>query len=143
VTFDISTNLADQGQLYNMSSKAKEKLDVETIEVLADKGYFDVNDLEKCEENGIVTYVAKPKYSNSIGDSRYFSDRFKYDKDSNTYTCPDGQTLNCITKKINANQRKYVNYDACEKCSNRDKCTTSKKGRNITVILTGLLYVSA
>lgn len=62
VAYDVSINSADQNQLYNMSSKAKDKFNVETIECLADKEYFDVDDLEDCEENRIVTYVQKVKY---------------------------------------------------------------------------------
>ena len=38
----------------------------------------------------------------------------------------------CITKKIDAAERKYANYEACSKCSNKDKCTTAKNGRIIT-----------
>ncbi|KOR25239.1 hypothetical protein ND00_19320 [Clostridium sp. L74] len=64
----------------------------------------------------------------SIGDSRYFSDKFRYNSEDNTYICLEGEILVCVTKKIDANQRKYINYDACSKC----KCTTSKKGRTIT-----------
>ena len=51
---------------------------VKTLEVLADKGYFDSNDIHQCEREEIITYVSKPCYSNGIGDSRYFSEKFKY-----------------------------------------------------------------
>lgn len=132
VSYDVSNNSADQGQLYNMSTKAIEKLEVDSIEVLADKGYFDIDDLQKCQQNNIVSYVSKPVYSNSIGDSRYFSNKFRYNSKDNTYICPEGEILVCVTKKIDANQRKYINYDACSKCKNKCKCTTSKKGRTIT-----------
>ncbi len=102
VTFDVINNSADQGQLYNMSKKSKDVFNVESIETLADKGYFDTEDFKKCEEKDIIVYVSRPRYSNSIGDSRYFSDKFKYLKDENAYICPDGQRLSCITKKIDA-----------------------------------------
>lgn len=130
-TFEVTNNSADQGQLYNMSSKAKSIFDVESIEALADKGYFEPSDLKKCEENQIICYVSKPTYSNGTGNSVYFSDKFKYDAQDNIYICPEGQKLFCITKKADAIERKYVNYDACSKCPNKDKCTTSKNGRMI------------
>ncbi|WP_411678629.1 IS1182 family transposase [Clostridium thailandense] len=132
VTFDVINNSADQGQLYNMSKKSKDIFNVESIETLADKGYFDTEDFKKCEEEDIMVYVSRPRYSNSIGDSRYFSDRFKYLKDENVYICPDGQRLSCITKKIDAKQKKYCNFEACSSCKNKCKCTTSAKGRTIT-----------
>jgi len=132
VTYDVINNSADQGQLYNMSKKAKDIFNVESIEALADKGYFDTKDFTKCEEENIIAYVSRPRYSNSIGDSRYFSDRFKYLKEEDTYLCPDGQKLSCASKKIDPKQRKYCNYDACSNCKNKSKCTTSSKGRTIT-----------
>jgi transposase len=48
-TFEVTNNSADQGQLYNMSNKAKTIFDVESIETLADKGYFEPSDLKECE----------------------------------------------------------------------------------------------
>lgn len=131
-TFDVTNNSADQGQLYNLSSKSKTIFHTESIESLADKGYFEPSDLKKCEENQIICYVSKPSFHNSTGNSVYFSDKFKYNPQDNTYTCPEGHKLLCITKKIDAAQRKYANYETCSKCSNKDKCTTANNGRVIT-----------
>lgn len=128
-TFDVINCSADQGQLYNMATKAKDKLRVKEIEVLADKGYYDIEDIIKCEENGIKTYVSKPKSSNSIGDSRYFFDKFKYIKDLDIYICSDGNSLECMTIKSDALTKRYRNFDACENCKNKDKCTTAKDGK--------------
>lgn len=130
--FEVTSNSADHGELYSLGTKAKEVFDVESIECLADKGYFDPDDLKNCEENDIICYVSKPSFSNSTGDSIYFNDKFKYNPENNTYTCPEGQILECITKKEDAGGRKYANYAACADCSCKDKCTTAKKGRIIT-----------
>ena len=46
-TFEVINNSADQGQLYNLISKAKSIFDIESIESLADKGYFEPSDLKK------------------------------------------------------------------------------------------------
>ncbi len=114
-----------------MSKKATEKLEVDNIEVLADKGYFDVDDLKNCEENNITAYVAKNSSGNSAGDSRYFSDKFIYNFGSNTYTCPEGKILYCLTKKFGAKDKRYANYEVCDNCKNKQYCTTSKKGRTV------------
>lgn len=131
-TFEVTNNSADQGQLYNMSNKAKSVFGVDKIEALADKGYFEPSDLKNCEENNITCYVAKPRFTNSTGDSVYFNDKFKYNSEDNSYTCPEGNKLLCITKKADAKERKYVNKDACSKCKNKNRCTTAKTGRTIT-----------
>ncbi|MGL6105631.1 hypothetical protein [Romboutsia sp.] len=92
-TFEVSNFSADQGQLYSMSKNAKQVYEVKELEVLADKVYFDSNDIAKCDLENIITYVSKPVYSNQIDDSRYFSNKFKYNKETDTYTCPEGKTL--------------------------------------------------
>ncbi|WP_286906540.1 IS1182 family transposase [Clostridium sp. UBA1652] len=131
VTFEVGNNSPDQGQLHNVSKKAKDILEIETIEVLADKGYFAAEDLAKCEEDDITSYVSRPRYTNSSGDSRYFIDKFKYIKEDDVYICPDGEILHCHTKKVDAKRREYYNFDACKNCENKDKCTTAKDGRKI------------
>lgn len=131
-TFEVNNLSPDQGQLYNMAVKAKEIYDVDELEALADKGYFDTFDIAKCKEEDIVTYVSKPIYANKTGDSRYFSNKFKYNKETDTYTCPEGKTLFLISKKDNIHNKKYRNTDACNSCINRDKCTKAKYGRSIS-----------
>jgi len=127
--FDVINSSADQGQLFNMAAKAKDKLGVEKIEVLADKGYYNLEDIIKCENNGITTYVSNSKNSNSIGDSRYFVDKFKYIKDLDIYICPEGNSLKCMTIKSGATIKRYRNFEACTNCKNKDKCTTAKNGK--------------
>lgn len=131
VTYEVINNSADQGQLYNMSKKAKDIFEVDSIEVLADKGYFHTGDFADCDKENIQAYVSKPRYSNSIGDSIYFSDKFQYMKEDDSYICPEGQKLFCNTKKPNAAKKMYCNYDACSNCKNKAKCTTSSKGKII------------
>lgn len=130
--FGVTNNSADQGELYNTAIIAMEKFNVKSIELLADKGYFEVSDLKKCEKNNITCYVSKPRYCNSIGDSIYFNDKFIYNPIDNTYTCPEGQILVCKTKKKDTEQRKYANHKACGNCTYKEKCTTSKTGRVVT-----------
>ncbi|MGH4117405.1 transposase [Clostridium sp.] len=68
----------------------------------------------------------------STEDSIYFNDRFIYNPQDNTYICPEGQILVCITKKKDVKERKYANRQACDNCTCKEKCTTSKVGRILT-----------
>lgn len=58
----------DQGLLNQVAQKTKDALEVETIEVVADKGYESRKDILDCVMNGVVPNVA-----------------FKYDKDERIY----------------------------------------------------------
>ncbi len=64
-----------------------------TFEVLVDKGYYQVQDLQKCTEKGITLYVTKQTYANGTKDQAFYSDQFKYNKTKNTYLCPAGKEL--------------------------------------------------
>lgn len=149
VAVDVVSSPADQNQLHNMASKAVEELelkgnkdddndnedetiqeDKEIITVLADKGYYSGEDLEKCKKDNIKTIVPKQKSATRTGNEEYTKDKFIYDKDKDIYICPHGEELKNISK-ANTKDKVFKNIKACNKCENKDKCTTSKKGRII------------
>ena len=131
VEIDVISNPADQNQLHNMSSKAVEELGLKETEektdiitVLADKGYYSGEDLEKCKKDKIRTIVPKQKTGSKIGDKRYIKDNFKYDKEKDIYICPNGEILQNISKPSTKDQT-YRNTQACKKCKDKDKCYNS------------------
>lgn len=126
----------DQGHLNTMVQEAKDALGMgekDRLEVVADKGYYQADDLMKCEENGTVTYVTHQTYSNATGNPEYYSDKFIYDSKEDVYICPEGQKLYRTKHSAKEIERiKYKNYRACKQCPNKDKCTKSSKGRTIS-----------
>lgn len=134
VDCDVINNPTDHGQLSEMGKRAKDIFEVDELKALADKGYYNADDLKECEKEYITTYVSKQVFSNSTGEREFYADRFKYDKEKNVYVCPAGHELNCIRKKAideNTKDIKYKNSKACSNCNLRDKCTESKNGRVI------------
>jgi len=127
VAFDVTNNPADQGNLNTMAEKAKEVFGKEEIEALADKGYYQAEDLKKCEQNKTTTYVTKQSFSNSTGDRDFYGDRFIYDKEKDLYICPAGKELHRIKHKTDNPKRiRYRNYDACKNCQYKERCTKSQ-----------------
>ena len=90
VAIDVTSSPANQGQLGNMAQKTKEELGVEEITVLADKGYWNGEELKKCEEKNITAIVSSPNESGSRG---YKKSNFKYNKENDVYICPAGKEL--------------------------------------------------
>jgi len=134
VDCNVINNPTDHGQLSEMGYRAKDVFKVDSIKALADKGYYNADDLKKCEKEGITTYVSKQVFSNATGEREFYADRFEYDREKNVYICPAGHELNCIRKKAideNTKDIKYKNNKACSNCNLRDKCTESKNGRVI------------
>ncbi|WP_027627642.1 transposase [Ruminiclostridium cellobioparum] len=66
--YEVTNKNNDQGLLKEVADIARQELDVQTLEVTADKGYESRQDIEKCVMNGIIPNVA-----------------FKYDKTERLY----------------------------------------------------------
>lgn len=59
--------------------------------------------------------------------------KFKYEKERDIYICPQGKELYRMNHRVeNPKRVRYRNFKACMECEHKDKCTTSKKGREIT-----------
>ena len=126
VTTDVVTTPADQTQLYAMIEKTAEELEItEKIKVLADKGYWRIDDLIKChQDERIEAIVAAPKEQGTPG---YRKSDFEYNAETDEYICPMGNIL----KRWKGKSATYTNKKACKECPNRGKCTKNKQGRQI------------
>lgn len=134
VDCDVINNSTDHGMLSKMAKSAKEIFEVEKLKALADKGYYNTEDLKKCGKENITTYVSKQVFSNSTGETEFYLNKFKYDKEENVYICPKGEKLYSRRRKpIDENTKEivYRNFEACGKCEFKDKCTKDKKGRRV------------
>lgn len=70
-------------------------------------------------------------------DKLYGKGKFIWDEASHSYTCPAGQTLQRVTQgtesRVNGESVEVEKFatKACADCAQRERCTTSKKGRQI------------
>src|ERR1700731_4453293 len=81
----VTNQVVDMGQLTQTAEPAKEVLGVETIDVVADKGYFKIEDIEACEKAGMVPYVPRPQRGPSVKAGLFRKDEFPYDAGSDAY----------------------------------------------------------
>jgi len=75
-----------------MAQRAKEALGVDTLTVVADKGYATGTEWHTCEQNGITVYVpltqpTEQRRSN-VPAPEYYHPEFRYDKERDCYICP-------------------------------------------------------
>jgi len=141
IEYDVSLNPSDQHQLPNMVKKIKRKLKLSRYTLLADKGYYNGEDLLKLKKLKVKVIIAKQKPSDSKKlSAEYRSDKFTYDAKADTYTCPTGQLLYLHNKK-QAKRHNYFNKAACVACPNRDKCIIGKtKYRTVTRSQYAVIY---
>jgi len=133
VDFDVTTSSDDKGNLQSMSGKAMEVMGVETFTNIADKGYYDGQDIANCEEGGITCLIAKPKIGGDAVKSEVFCrGGFIYDHENDCYLCPCGQQLHfgwAQNYESGKGSRFFLNKKACAKCPRRSECTTAKYRR--------------
>ena len=89
----VTNQVVDMGLLTQTAEPARAILDAETIDVVADRGYFKIEDIEACKKAGLTPYVPKPQRGSSVRKGLFRKDEFRYDPDQDVYICPAGQTL--------------------------------------------------
>jgi hypothetical protein len=52
--------------------------------VVADRGYFKIEDIEACEKAGMTPYVPKPQRGSSVSNGFFRKDEFRYDAERAT-----------------------------------------------------------
>ena len=135
VDFEVTACPDDKGALPKMTESAKEIMGVSGMEVVADKGYYDGSDIEKCEQNGTKCFITATDDYAHAQDRHYDHNNFKYDKCNDCYICPEGKAIpfNRLQKRADGlADRLYLNREACRNCTNRDLCTKNKAGRIIS-----------
>jgi transposase len=118
---DVTQSSSDHGQLGRMTEKTQEAFRKRSITVLADKGYYGHEDYETCEELGVIAIVAKQKEPGEKKGDKHSVDKFQYDKETDSYICPEGQHLEAHSA-AGTKRRRFFNKSACSACPTQDKC---------------------
>jgi Transposase DDE domain/Transposase domain (DUF772) len=121
----VTNQVVDMGLLTQTAKPAKEALGVEAIAVVADRGYFKIEDIEACENAGIEPYVPRPQRGPAVKAGLFRKDEFRYDAASDRYVCPTGQRLHPYSSSLLRGLTKinYTNKLACDACAIRSRCT--------------------
>jgi len=128
VTTEVSSDNNDNGKLHKMATLTKKITKNDKMTMIADAGYYSAKEIDKCQKDGIDVVVAIPnKEKQQEGRGYYLYSDFIYDKQSDSFTCPNQQILtksNSIITKDNGTKG-YI-YRAgsktCKACLLRDKC---------------------
>ncbi|WP_340083911.1 IS1182 family transposase [Siminovitchia sp. FSL H7-0308] len=134
VTLDVVNDVNDQSQLSPMVSKTNEILSKNTDRVIvADTGYYNAKEIKDCLDDGNTLYLKPQKKKSMSGDPTYSKDNFQYQKETDSYRCPQGQELPYKenTSKNGLKYKRYIGGDVCLSCPVYSLCTKAKRGRNI------------
>jgi len=125
------TNLGyDRDALSMMAVAARNAMETDEIEAIADKGYYKSEEILACEVEGIAATVAKPLTSGAGARGRFDRADFAYNADKDVYVCPAGEhlTYRYTSELDNKMQRSYA-ASFCSGCVIKDRCTPAKERR--------------
>jgi transposase len=130
VTHEVTNSGSDRAQLANVAKQAKAVLETETLEAVADRGYFNSPEILACHEAGITVTLPKPLTSGAKSDGRFGKQDFVYLADEDVYRCPAGERLPYRYTNEEAGKvlRRYWTT-ACSKCPLKSQCTPSPERR--------------
>jgi len=130
VTHEVSNKCSDRRQLSSMAKKAGKAMDCQELSVVADRGYFNGEEILACDEAGIAVYLPKPQTSANISKGRFSKRDFQYIPEDDEYRCPAGERLpwRMTTQEKGQTLHRYWGW-ACQACASKPKCTPGKERR--------------
>ena len=112
-----------------MAKKAKETLGVEALEVVADRGYYNGEEVKACEHSGITAYVPKSNTSSNFKRGLFTKEDFIYEPDTDCYRCRAGKELSYRYQSLEqGRQMRTYQISGCKSCGLKSKCSINKKG---------------
>jgi transposase len=130
IAHEVTTVGSDRSQLAHVAKQAKEILQAETLDVVADRGYFNGDEIRACERAGIDAYLPKPKTSGNKAKGLFDRSAFKYINKDDEYECPAGERLIYRFTRTEKGKdiRRYWS-SACPRCPIKAQCTTGDNRR--------------
>ena len=100
------------------------------LDAVADRGYYEGEEIKACEESGITVTLPKPQTSGSKAAGRFGKQDFVYVPAEDVYRCPAGErlTYRFTGEEDGKKLRRYLT-SACHTCALKAQCTTGHERR--------------
>ena len=130
VTHAVTNVGNDTAHLVNIAQQAKAALKTDALAVVADRGYYDSEQIVACDEAGITLTMPKRMTSSAKAEGRFGKQDFAYLAEADVYRCPADERLTYRYSNIEngLTLRRYWT-DACGRCLLKELCTTGKERR--------------
>src|SRR6266404_3622765 len=93
VAHEVTNVGTDRSQLATMAQAAKAALRSDSLDVVADRGYFKGEEILACEQAGVAVTLPKPQTSGAKSAGRFGKPDFVYLAKDDVYRCPAGEKL--------------------------------------------------
>ena len=130
IAHEVTNVGSDRSQLADTAKAAKEVLQVGELEAVADRGYFNGEEIKECDDAGITVTLPKPQTSGAKAEGRFGKQDFVYLASEDVYRCPASEKLKYYyTKEEDGQKFRCYWTNACRSCALKAKCTTGKERR--------------
>lgn len=130
VAHEVTNEGHDRYQLSSMAEQAREAMKLESISVVADKGYFKSEEILACHQAGITAYVPKAMTSGAKFDGRFNNDEFVYDSTRDVYICPAEEVLTWRSSYVEKGMTLHRYWtNNCAGCVLKSQCTPGRERR--------------
>jgi transposase len=130
VAHEVTNVGSDRSQLTSTATAAQEALGVDKLEAVADRGYFNGEEIKACDDAGITVTLPKPMTSGAKSAGRFGKQDFVYLAEENAYRCPAGEKLIYhYTNEENGQRLHRYWTNACHTCALKAKCTEGNERR--------------
>jgi len=130
VAHEVTNVGTDRRQLSNMAEKARAEMEAEKLEAVADRGYYEGEEIKSCEDAGIAVTLPKPQTSGAKAEGRFGKQDFVYVAADDTYRCPAGERLSYRYQTVDKGKtiRRYWT-NVCRTCALKAQCTPGSERR--------------
>ena len=130
ITHEVTNVGSDRSQLANVANEAKAVLQTAKLDAVADRGYFNGDEILACDRAGITVTLPKPMTSGAKSEGRFGKQDFVYLPEEDVYRCPAGEKLKySFTAEEHGQKLRRYTTNACRSCAIKDRCTTGKERR--------------
>src|SRR3977135_3797455 len=130
VTHEVTNVGSDRSQLGAVAKAGNAATETEELGAVADRGYFNGEEILACEEADITVTLPKPMTSGAKSEGRFGKQDFVYLPDEDVYRCPAGERLKYYyTNEENGQKLRRYWTNACRTCALKSRCTTGKERR--------------
>ncbi len=113
-----------------MLGEIEHVLGTETLEAVADRGYFSSPEILACHEAGITVTLPKPQTAGAKSEGRFGKQDFVYLREQDSYRCTAGGRLPYrYTNEEEGKMLRRYWTTACQNCSLKPQCTTGPERR--------------
>jgi len=132
VAQEVTNEGLDNHQLFTMAQQTQQMLGQNALQVVADMGYYNHQELKRCEEAGITVYVSKPLVSKNRVRGLFGKEKFVYEAEGDCYRCPAQERLDFRFETQEGDQKfRYYWTKACPGCALKPQCTTDPRFHRI------------